>query len=71
MSDTKTNPSADEAIDETESDTARWKALLNDPAWWDALMEGVPKSLPGWWHQEPGENAVAYMFRIFPLVRLN
>jgi hypothetical protein len=54
-----------------EADTARWKAVLNDPEFMDALMLGVPKRPDGWWRQQPGEDAIAYMFRIFPLARLN
>ena len=54
-----------------EADTARWRALLHDPEFMAALLAGVPKSPPGWWEPEPGEDAIAYMFRIFPLARLN
>lgn len=58
-----------DATDLIESDTARWKALLNDPEFMDALLSGMPKRPPGWCQQAPGEDVIAYMFRIFPVAR--
>jgi hypothetical protein len=63
------NIEADDALSEVESDTARWKALLNDPELMDALMLGVPKR--PFREREPGECPVSYMFELFPLVRTN
>ena len=60
-------PNPTDAFDEEEATTARWRAAFNDPEFMDALMAGVPKHSPDWWQVQPGENAVAYMFRIFPL----
>jgi hypothetical protein len=53
---------------DAESDTARWKALLNDPEFMGALMLGVPKRPDGWWQNLP-ECPVLAMFELFPLVR--
>lgn len=61
---------AGDAMGDVESDTARWKVLLNDPEFMETLLAGVPKRPKGWWHQDPDEDAIAYMFRIFPVVRL-
>jgi hypothetical protein len=58
-----------DALDEQEAATARWKALLNDPEFMDALLLGVPAHQPDWWQQRPDEDAVSYMFRVFPLTR--
>jgi len=63
------NIEADEALSEVESDTARWKALLNDPEFMAALMSGVPKR--PFREREPGECPVSYMFELFPFVRTN
>jgi hypothetical protein len=41
---------------------ARWKP----PAEWYVVLESVPRSPPGWYERQPGEDAVMYMFRIFP-----
>ena len=54
---------------DTESDVARWKALLTDPAFMAAIMEGVPKR--PFREREPGECPVSYMFELFPFVRTN
>jgi hypothetical protein len=53
---------------DTESDVARWKALLNDREFMDALMLGVPKRPDGWWQNLP-ECPVLAMFELFPLAR--
>ena len=58
-------------LSEEEAVTARWKTLLHDPAFMEALMVGVPKSPEGWWEQQPNEDAISYMFRMFPVVRLH
>jgi hypothetical protein len=41
------------------------------PGEWYVVLEGVPKNPPDWYERQPGEDAVAYMFRVFPVVRLN
>jgi hypothetical protein len=64
MSDIKTNPPVDEEPEEKAA--VQWPT---DEAWWDAVLEGVPKSPPGWWDLQPGEDAIAYMFRVFLLAR--
>jgi hypothetical protein len=58
-----------DALSEMESDAARWKALLNDPEFMDALMLGAPVHQPDWWQRRPDEDAVSYMFRVFPVTR--
>ena len=58
-----------DALSEMESDVARWKALLTDPEFMAALMEGVPKR--PFREREPGECPVSYMFELFPFVRTN
>jgi hypothetical protein len=58
-----------DALSEIESDAARWKALLNDPEFMDALMRGAPVHQPDWWQRRPDEDAVSYMFRVFPVTR--
>ena len=65
MGNVETNPTDRTA--EIESDTARWRSFLEENL--DALLESVPKSPPGWWDQAPGEDAVSYMFRVFPVMR--
>jgi hypothetical protein len=45
----------------------RWKP----PAEWYVVLEGVPKNPADWHERQPGEDAVMYMFRVFPVVRLN
>jgi hypothetical protein len=50
-----------------EMSAIEWRAFLEDNL--DTLLEGVPKSPPGWWDLQPGEDAIAYMFRVFPLAR--
>jgi hypothetical protein len=50
-------------FDEMEADAARWRAFLEENL--DALLEGVPKRPDGWWQQQPGEDAIAWMFRMF------
>jgi hypothetical protein len=57
------------ALAEVESDTARWKALLDDLEFMDALMLGAPVHQPDWWQRQPDEDAVSYMFRVFPVTR--
>jgi hypothetical protein len=57
-----------DALSEMESDTARWKALLNDPEFMDVLLLGVPKRPDGWWQNLP-ECPVLAMFELFPLAR--
>jgi hypothetical protein len=54
---------------DTESDVARWKALLNDPEFMAAILLGVPKR--PFREREPGECPVSYMFELFPFVRTN
>ena len=57
-----------DAVSETEADASRWKTLLNDPEFMDALLLGVPKRPEGWW-KEPAECPVCWMFEMFPLIR--
>ena len=66
MGNVETNPTDRTA--EIELDTARWRSFLEENL--DALLESVPKSPSGWWDREPGEDAVAWMFRVFPVVKL-
>lgn len=54
-------------IDDEEAATARWRAAFNDPEFMAALMSGAPRHEPDWWQVQPGEDAIAYMFRMFPL----
>jgi hypothetical protein len=49
-----------------EKPAVEWPA---DEAWWDAVLEGVPKRQVR--EREPGECPVLYMFELFPLVRTN
>ena len=65
------DPDQVDVFAEQEAATARWKALLHNPEFMDALMLGVPKRPDGWWHQRPDEDAIAYTFRMFPSVRPN
>jgi hypothetical protein len=58
-----------DALSEMESSTARWKALLNDPEFMAAILLGVPVHPPDWWQRRPDEDAVSYMFRVFPVTR--
>ncbi len=37
------------------------------PGEWYVVLEGVPKSPPGWYERQPVEDAIVY---IFPLARL-
>jgi hypothetical protein len=69
MTETQAETSPTEALSEVESDAARWKALLHDPEFMDALLAGVPKR--PFREREPGECPVLYMFELFPLVRTN
>jgi hypothetical protein len=62
MDNVETNPT------DVEADTARWRSFLEENL--DALLEGTPNRPEGWWDQEPGEDAIAWMFRVFPVVKL-
>jgi len=67
MADAQANPI--DAAREMEADAARWRAFLEENL--DALLEGVPKRPDDWWHRRPGESAIEYTFRMFPLARMN
>jgi hypothetical protein len=58
-----------DAFDEQKAATARWRAAFNDPEFMDALMLGAPVHQPDWWQRRPDEDAVSYMFRVFPVTR--
>jgi len=59
---------SDEMAD-AEAATARWRAAFNDPEFMHALMLGVPVHQTDWWKRRPDEDAVSYMFRVFPVTR--
>jgi hypothetical protein len=58
-----------DALDEQEAAKARWRAAFDDPEFMDALMLGAPVHPPDWWQRRSDEDAISYMFRMFPVSR--
>ena len=50
-------------------DTSVFVEKDDDLEFVDALMLGAPVHQPDWWQRRPDEDAVSYMFRVFPVTR--
>lgn len=55
-----------ELLSDEEASAARWRAVLSDPEFMEALLSGAAVRPEGWW-KEPAECPVRRMFELFPV----